>query len=274
MMFGKNAVLDMDQLHLDWYNWHLKGKKRPEFLKNNVCYYVMGANQWKYVAALEEVSNAKQVWYLSSENGKANDVFHSGKLTETMPGKEKPDRFEYDPLDITPADHFDFPDTLIDYRDQTGAFAPHKLIYHSPPLEEDLEVSGYITFNAYISLNVPDTDLQVMLYEIKPDGTGILLTWTIMRARYRNSLSKPEPVKPGKVDLYKFDIFDFFSRVITKGSRFRLIISAINSPNWEKNYNSGGVVAEETAKDARKAVITLFHDKKHPAHLVLPVFEE
>ncbi|MGD2088493.1 MAG: CocE/NonD family hydrolase [Candidatus Aminicenantes bacterium] len=273
MIFGKNAVLDMDQLHLDWYNWHLKGKKRPEFLKNNVCYYVMGANEWKYVSTIEGISNAKQVWYLSSENGKANDVFHSGKLSKTMPGREKPDQFEYDPLDITPADHFDFPDTFVNYQDQTEAFAQHKLIYHSPPLEEDLEVSGYITFNAYISLNVPDTDLQVMLYEIKPNGTGILLTWAIMRARYRNSLSKPEPVKPGKIDLYKFDKFDFFSRLITKPSRLRLIISAINSPNWEKNYNSGGVVAEETAKDARKAVITLFHDKKHPSHLVLPIYE-
>ncbi|UCH96203.1 MAG: CocE/NonD family hydrolase [Candidatus Aminicenantes bacterium] len=271
LKFGKNAVLDMDRLHLKWYDWHLKGKERPPFLKNRVCYYVMGANKWKYASTLEEVSNAQQVWYLSSEKGRANDVFHSGKLTKKMPGREKPDRFEYDPLDISPAKHFNYPDAFVNYTGQTEAFARHKLIYHSPPLDQDLEVSGFITFNAYISLDVPDTDFKVMLYEIKPDGSSILLTWTVMRARYRNSLSKPELVKPGKIHLYPFDKFDFFSRKITKGSRFRLIISAINSPNWEKNYNSGGVVAEETSKDARKAVITLYHDKKHPSHLVLPV---
>ena len=39
----------------------------------------------------------------------------------------------------------------------------------------------------------------------------------------------------------------------------------------EKNYNSGGVVAAETAKDARTAHITLYHDAKHSSFLEVPV---
>ena len=273
LVFGDNAVLDMEQLHLEWYDWHLKGKKQPEFLKDRVCYYVMGANQWRYAPSLEKIYNDKQTWYLSSDNGNANDVFHSGKLTRNKPGSEKPDRFEYDPLEPISEENVWFKETDVNL-DQTEALSGENLVYHGPRLEEDLEVSGFITFNAYISLNVPDTDLAAALYEIKPNGTSILLAFTVMRARFRNSISRPELVEPGKINLYRFDTFEFFSRRFSKGSRLRLVFGPLKSPVYEKNYNSGGVVAEETAKDARKAVITLYHDKKHPSHLVVPIYRD
>lgn len=272
LTFGDNAVLDMEQLHLEWYDWHLKGKKRPEFLKDRVCYYVMGANQWKYASSLDKVYNDKQTWYLSSDNGNANDVFHSGKLTGNKPGSEKPDRFEYDPLDPISEDHVWLAESDAGL-DQTDALSGENLVYHTPRLEEDLEISGFITFNAYLSLNVPDTDLEAALYEIKPNGTSIFLAFTVMRARYRNSISRPELVEPGKINLYRFDTFDFFSRRLSKGSRLRLVFGPVKTPFFEKNYNSGGVVAEETAKDARKAIITLYHDKKHPSSLILPIYK-
>jgi predicted acyl esterase len=44
-----------------------------------------------------------------------------------------------------------------------------------------------------------------------------------------------------------------------------------NSIHLEKNYNGGGVVAEESAKDARRARITLHHDARHASFLELPV---
>ncbi|MFH1566516.1 MAG: X-Pro dipeptidyl-peptidase, partial [Gemmatimonadota bacterium] len=55
------------------------------------------------------------------------------------------------------------------------------------------------------------------------------------------------------------------------GSRLRLTVSGVNSLWWERNYNSGGVVADETAADARPAHITLYHDRAHPSRLALPV---
>jgi len=72
---------------------------------------------------------------------------------------------------------------------------------------------------------------------------------------------------------YVFDGFTFFSRRIAKGSRMRLVLNCLNSIYWEKNYNSGGVVANETAKDARTAHITVYHDAAHPSRLELPVVQ-
>ena len=63
----------------------------------------------------------------------------------------------------------------------------------------------------------------------------------------------------------------WFSRRLQKGSRIRLVFKCVNSIQIEKNYNSGGDVASETAKEARTAHVTLLHDTEHSSVLELPV---
>jgi predicted acyl esterase len=104
-----------------------------------------------------------------------------------------------------------------------------------------------------------------------PDGGSVQLTGAQMRARYRDSLREPKPVPAGAAEKYVFDNFTFFSRRIAKGSRLRLVIGSINSTGAEKNYNSGGDVASETAKDARTAKVMLLHDESYPSALQLPI---
>jgi predicted acyl esterase len=58
-----------------------------------------------------------------------------------------------------------------------------------------------------------------------------------------------------------------------KGSRLRLVISSPNSILWQKNYCSGGVVAEETAKDARTCHVQIYHDATHASAIQLPLRE-
>jgi predicted acyl esterase len=78
-------------------------------------------------------------------------------------------------------------------------------------------------------------------------------------------------VKPGEINRYEFSGFTFFSRRIAKGSRLRLVLTSPNSIYTEKNYNGGGVVAEESGKDARTAHVMLYHDSDHPSSLELPL---
>ena len=147
------------------------------------------------------------------------------------------------------------------------------MIYHSPPLEVDTEVSGFLKVKAFISLDVPDTDLSVSVNEMRPDGTSILVGQDHIRARYRNSVDKVELVTPGEVNLYEFDSFNFSSRVLKKGSRVRLLLRPLNSPYYGKNFNSGGRLGYETATDARIATITLHHDARYKSRLELPVMK-
>jgi predicted acyl esterase len=120
-------------------------------------------------------------------------------------------------------------------------------------------------------MDVPDTDLEADLYEILPGGESVFLTGAAVRARYRESLRQEKLVTVGKAEEYVFDNFTFFSRRIARGSRLRLFVHCLNTPSTEKNYNSGGVVALETAKDAKTAHLTLLHDAEHQSMLELPV---
>ncbi len=272
LTFGEASIIDLNQLHTEWYDWTMKDGPRPEFLQARVAYYVAGAEEWKYADRLESIATGTRRLYLDSHGGQANDAFHSGVLADEPPGESAPDRYVYDPLDTRPAEIERQPikDTFTDQRYALNLFG-NGLVYHSPPFAEDTEVSGTVTFVAWIALDVPDTDFIVTLYEILPDGRSVWLTHDLLRARYRESLREAKPVTPGEITRYVFDDFLWFSRRVGRGSRLRLVIACPNSIHWQKNYNSGGVVAEETAADARTAHVTLYHDAAHPSYLELPV---
>jgi putative CocE/NonD family hydrolase len=271
--FGPNAVVypDMIQMYVEWFDWVFKDKEKPGFLEKRVAYYVTNRDEWRYADDWNEISNDTELLYLSSDAGMANDVFQSGSLSRTPPGSsQQPDAFTYDPLKLRPK--MDpaavSPEPFLS---QELAFDEDILVYHSAPLEEDLEVAGYVRLKAYIELDVPDTDLLVNLYEITAAGTSIDLGNAMVRARYRNSSATPELVVPGEVNLYDIPLYLYFVRTLDEGSRLRLIITSINRPDFEKNYNSGGVVADETAADARTATIKLHHDARYPSALEIPV---
>jgi len=272
LTFGDASLLDMNKLHTDWYDWTLKNGPKPEFLKKRVAYYVMAADEWKYADTLEGISNSTRTLYLDSDAGRANDVTSSGRMDDPKPAGTQPDHFVYDPLDVRPAEleKEDIKNSITDQRDALNLFG-NGVVYHSEPFPADTEISGFAKLTVWIAMDVPDTDFGATLYEILLDGTSVQLTGDVIRARYRESLSQEKLVKPGENNQYVFDGFTFFSRRIAKGSRLRLVLGCLNTINLEKNYNSGGIVAEETAKDARTAHVTVYHDAAHPSRLELPI---
>ncbi len=275
LKFADASKLNMNQLHKEWYDWVLKGGPKPDFLQKRVAYYVTGAEEWKYADTLDEIGSRKMNLYLNDHNGQANSVFQSGKL-QSEPSEKGADSFVYDPLDIRPGEleqanaaHV-YEDYLINQRMVLNLF-DNGLVYHTEPFEKDTEVSGFVKLTAWIEMDVPDTDFEVNLYEITPQGGSILLTGDTMRARYRNSLRNEELVPVGEIVEYTFSGFTFFSRQVQQGSRLRLVFKCINSINFEKNYNSGGKVRLESGKDARTAHVKLYHDAQHASCLEIPL---
>ncbi len=272
MKFGEASLLDLNRLHKEWYDWTMKDGEKPEFLKERVAYYLMGAEEWRYAKSLDVISKAPMRLYLNSEDGQANGVFRSGRLEEEPPKESDPDHYVYDPLDIRPADlervHVEA--YLTDQRYALNLFG-NGLVYHSSPFEEETEITGYIRLAVWISLDVPDTDFVVTLAEIMADGSHLHLTRDLLRARHRSSLRVEDLVTPGEINLYEFDGFTFFSRRVAKGSRLRLLLQSPNSIFIQKNYNSGGSVVDESEKDARTAHVAVYHDADHLSFLELPV---
>jgi hypothetical protein len=124
-------MLDLNDLHRQWYDWALKGGPKPSFLKKRVVYYVTGTDVWKYGDSLEAVPTRPLKCYLTSVDGHAHDVFHSGSLVRGRPGKSQPDRYIYDPLDTRPVEfRQEEENALIDQR-QVMALRGNGLVYHS-----------------------------------------------------------------------------------------------------------------------------------------------
>ena len=272
LKFGEASMLDLNKLHLDWYDWTMKGGPRPALLEKRVLYYVMAEDKWKSADSLERVASETLKLSLDSSQD-ATDAFHAGSLVPS-PSRNRgsADHFVYDPLDPRPGDSELFSDPAY-LTSQLAAFTlfGRGVIYYSAPLEHETELSGYAKLSVWLSMDVPDTDLLASLYEVRANGGSVLLTQAQLRARYRHSLRKPEPVPLNQPELYEFANFTWFSRRLEKGSRIRLVFECPNSIQLEKNYNSGGEVAGESGKDARTAHITLLHDSDHPSTLELPV---
>src|SRR5262249_21138566 len=99
VQLGPASLLDLPQLHLQWYEWTMDDQPKPEFLKGAVAYYVMGAERWRYADSLESVTAKSHTLFLDSI-GNANDVFSSGQLRETF-SHGGSDSYSFDPRDVS-----------------------------------------------------------------------------------------------------------------------------------------------------------------------------
>jgi len=280
--FGPVSIVDLNDLHRQWYDWTMKNGTKPEFLKNQVAYYLLapgnsGANgEWKYADSLESFTANPKTFYFDSKSGDANGVFRSGALTEKQPNQGA-DQFVNDPLDTRRGENVEGvePNEKTAGIDQRFALciANDGLVYHTEPLPNETPLIGCPEVTLWVSIDTPDTDLATDLYEIQPDGTSIALWSDIRRLRYRESLREAKLVKPGEIVKCEFAPGLFVARRLMKGSRLRLIVYSPNSIFWQKNYNSGGVVADETAKDARAAHVKVHHDAQHASAIELPLRE-
>jgi putative CocE/NonD family hydrolase len=142
------------------------------------------------------------------------------------------------------------------------------LVYSTPVLDQDLEVTGPVTLDLYASSSAVDTDFTAKLVDVAPNGFAQNLTEGILRARYRESTSTAKPIVPGTIYEYKIDLWST-SNVFLKGHKIRVEVSSSNFPRFDRNLNTG----KDAATDSTlvKATNTIYHDSSHPSVLLLPV---
>jgi uncharacterized protein len=268
---GEAGLIDLKELHLKWYAWTMRGGGRPEFLRKRVTYYVMGAEEWRYSDSLEEITSGFQALYLTATDN-PTDIFRAGTLSRTVPSENSIATYIYDPRDTSLAAlEADIdPENLTDQR-MIYAGSGRQLIYHSEPVNREIDVCGSFRLSAWISLDQRDTDIRVHVYEVRLNGESIQLSSDLMRARHRESLRSAHFPTVGALSLYEFRRFTFVSRRLKKGSRLRLVISPGNSIHVQRNFNGGGDVSREGVNDARAVTVRLHQEGDHRSALYVPV---
>jgi putative CocE/NonD family hydrolase len=228
----------------------------------------MGENYWRdeYEWPLKRT---KYVNYFLSSNGNANTLNGDGRLSADLTSKTKNDKYIYDPNDpvptkggavlygkIGPYDH-----TEIELRNDV-------LVYTTPALDTDLEVTGNVKVVLYASTDVTNTDWTAKLLDVYPDGKAYNLCDGIIRASYNEDPKNPGPIEPKKIYKYDIDLWAT-SNVFQKGHKIRVEISSSNFPRFDRNPNTGNVFGMDA--ELKIANQTIYHGREYPSHIILPV---
>jgi putative CocE/NonD family hydrolase len=151
---------------------------------------------------------------------------------------------------------------------------PDVLSFQTPPLEEDVELTGPVKARLHVMSDRPDTDFTVKLIDVYPpsedypSGFAMNLTDGITRARYRESWEKPKPMTPGEPTVVEIDCFPT-SNLFKRGHRIRIDVSSSNFPHFDVNPNTFG--PEGGGGPRQVARNTVFVDRDRPSHVLLPV---
>lgn len=276
--FGSQSsfqAIKINDIKLKWYDRWLKDEQNGIESQDPVMIFVMGINKWRTEKDWP-LPDTKYVKYYLSSNGDANSSKGDGELRTKAPTSQKSsDKYTYDPMNPVPTigGQVILPNDNMGPKDQSAVEVREDvLVYSTPILERQLEVTGNIVLRIFVSSSAPDTDFTGKLVDVYPDGRAIILTSGIIRARYHRSNEKPSFLTPANV--YQMDVnMQATSNVFLPGHRLRLEVSSSNFPQYNRNSNTGGDMSKEEASDYRSAVNTVFHEKAHPSHLILPIIE-
>jgi uncharacterized protein len=282
--FGKEAPIDLDGAMLDWYDGLLKDSPNREAARRAengksatndkpVKFFVMGKNIWREEADWP-LARVKSTRYYLHSAGSANGADGDGTLSTSAPASEKADQFIYDPNDAVPTVGGPlccgpFPPAGLGPQDQRPAESRKDvLVFTTPAMTQDLEVTGPVTLDLYVSTSAQDTDFTGKLLDVWPNDFAQNLTEGVLRLRYRNSQETPELAKPGETYHISVDLVAT-SNVFLAGHKLRLEVSSSNFPRFDRNLNTG----EEQARGTRmvKATNVVYHDKARPSALILPI---
>jgi hypothetical protein len=268
------AALDPTGLHLEFFKAILAGERPPE---PPVRLFVMGPNIWRDEYEWPLARARERRLYLGS-GGRANSAEGDGRLEWEPPrASQPPDAYVYDPRTPVPTcgGATFLPGlasgTDVGPRDQSAVERRNDvLVYTSSVLAEDWEVTGYVTVSLFAMTTAPDTDWTAKLVDVDPDGRLLSVCDGIVRARYHRRGLPASPVPAGAVERYDIDL-GATSTVLRARHRIRLQISSSNFPRFDRNPNTGGVIALTSLENFEPARQSVFHDAEHPSFLALPV---
>jgi hypothetical protein len=266
--FGAEALIQLHEIQLEWFDYHLKGVRNGIGEKPPVRIFVMGDNRWRDENEWPLARTRYTSRFLLSE-GRANSLSGDGRLSLEAPAESKHDCYTYDPNDPVPTRGGNNLTIRYGVYDQTPVEQRSDvLVYTGDVLKSALELTGPLTLKLYAASSAPDTDFTAKLVDVRPDGYAQNIEDGIIRARYRDSLRYPTPIKPGQVYEYKIDLWAT-SHVFKAGHRIRLEVSSSNFPHFDRNPNTGHAIGVDA--EMRTAEQRIFHDQRYPSHLILPV---
>ncbi|MBM3746054.1 MAG: CocE/NonD family hydrolase [Acidobacteria bacterium] len=257
VQFGaKTSVFYRDLVEKPFFDYFLKDQGEGKFAEAYV--FETGANAWHQLGAWPPRNFAAKTLYFAE----------GGKLSMTAPSADGFDEYVSDPA--KPVPYLNRPGGPMngDYMTEDQRFAaarPDVLVYQTDPLEADFTIAGPVTAALHVSTSGTDSDFVVKLIDVYPSGYTQppgqtyplgsyqqLVRGEPFRGKFRNSFSKPEPFKPGKLAKVQFDLPDVY-HTFRRGHRVMVQIQSSWFPLTDRNPQKFLDIPKATAADFQKA---------------------
>jgi predicted acyl esterase len=164
---------------------------------------------------------------------------------------------------------------------------PDVLVYETAPLAQDLTIAGTIDVSLTVATDGTDGDWVVKVIDVYPGdapdpipnpqnvrmgGFQMLLAGDILRGKFRNSMSAPEPMTPNRPTTLRFTLGDKYHTFL---KRHRLMIQVQSSwfPIFDRNPQTFVDIYHAKDADYRRAEHKLFRSAALPSFVTIPVLE-
>ncbi|MVM35540.1 CocE/NonD family hydrolase [Spirosoma sp. HMF4905] len=277
---GKTSEFYRETIEFPFFGHYLKDKPDPQLPKAYI--FDTGANQWKkYDQWPPKTAQEKKLFF--HPNGKLSFDPPQASPTpfdEYVSDPRKPVPYTSEIRNVRGSDFM--------YEDQRFAAArPDVMVYESDTLTEDVTIAGNVLADLFVSTTGTDADFVVKLIDVYPNnapnnspipgtkmgGFQLLVRGEVMRAKFRNSFSKPEAMKPDEVTEVKFDMQDA-AHTFKKGHKLMIQVQSSWFPLVDRNPQTFVNIYKATEADFQKATHRVYFSPQQPSSVTVSVLKD
>ncbi len=279
--FGsKTADYYTDHVEVPFFNYYLKDQGPLDL--PGALVFETGANQWRELDSWPPQDLTATPLHLGA----------GGDLTWEAPSSSADGYREYvsDPANPVPytAEITNWYNPAFMLEDQRfAATRTDVLVYRTEPLAGNVTVAGPITANMFVSTSGTDSDWIVKVIDVFPDDTAnpepnpqnvkmggyqMLVRGDVLRGKFRNSMSKPEPFVPGQVTKIEFVLQDVLHS-FKAGHRIMIQVQSTWFPMIDRNPQKFVDIYRAQAADFQKATQRVYGSTLHPSQIIFGVLK-
>jgi len=258
---------------LPFFQQHLKGGDNAKLATATM--FETGSNRWRTFDSWPPKSSKlqSQTLYFSDKEKLVNraDLIEGVSQYVSDPNKPVPHSNKI-------GRGWDKPYMVEDQR--FSARRPDVLVFETEVNANDLTITGAIDIDLWVSTSQTAADFVVKLIDVFPGkdinddkidkDTGNrheLVRWGVMRGRFRNSMSQPEPFESNKPTQVRFELYDVL-HTIKRGHKLQVQIQSSMFPFLDRNPQKYvDNIFEATEEDFVTAIHKVYHNKKHSSSI-------
>jgi putative CocE/NonD family hydrolase len=270
-----------DSIEAPFFNYYLVDSA-PAPRAYEAAVFETGTNTWRFLDVWPPRNTSATSLYLSANGVLSFDAPVGGEGSDAKAF----DEYVSDPTKPVPytAEYRHWYNPAFMVEDQRfAARRPDVLVYQTEPLDKELTVAGPIDVDFVVSTSGTDCDWIVKVIDVFPDsGTGtplgrvrtgdyqMLVRGDVLRGKFRNSMSQPEPFTPHEATPIRYRLNDVF-HTFPAGHRIMVQVQSTWFPMIDRNPGRFMDIWQATEADFQQTTQRVYRSAAQASRIVIPV---